>query len=247
MQDEARLLLHDFVSEPQNYMAILRAIAQGDRQQKAIATATGLPQGHVSKYLSTLRETGFVERRLSLTAAPNSRGGRYHISDPYLRFHFRFLSRRQAQLALGVTEQAVTEVKRHLIDFIGTHNWEELCREWLLRSGCDQVGSIWSRQVQIDVAAIDSMAKTICLGECKWNSQKVGRAVLTHLLERVEKAIPGQKTWELHLLGFARAGWTDAAQEFAKATRPQGENWNCSRFELVDLARLDKDLANWSN
>ena len=47
MQAEPRLLLQDFVTEPHNYVAILRAIAGGARAQKDIATRTGLAQGHV--------------------------------------------------------------------------------------------------------------------------------------------------------------------------------------------------------
>src|SRR5690606_5168976 len=100
---------------------ILRAIAHGRRTQKEIATFAGLAQSHVSKYLSVLRETGFVERRVPVTASEGSREGRYHIIDPYLRFYYRFLALRQSQLALDVPEQALAEIKRHLLDFIGTH------------------------------------------------------------------------------------------------------------------------------
>jgi AAA+ ATPase superfamily predicted ATPase len=57
------LLLHDFVREPNNYIAILQAISQQARAQKEMARRTGLPQGHVSKYLSVLHDAGFVARR----------------------------------------------------------------------------------------------------------------------------------------------------------------------------------------
>lgn len=30
---------------------------------------------------------------------------------------------------------ALAEINRHMIDFIGRYTWEELCREWVLRSG----------------------------------------------------------------------------------------------------------------
>ncbi len=98
------------------------------------------------------------------------RSGRHFITDPFLRFYFRFLSRRQVQLALGVQDQALKEIKRHLIDFIGTHTWEELCQEWVLRAGArekllfllDQVGSAWTKNAQVDVVGINSMEKRCC-------------------------------------------------------------------------------------
>ncbi|MCP4419360.1 MAG: ATP-binding protein, partial [Chloroflexi bacterium] len=81
MQAEPRLLLQDFVQEPHNYVSILRAIAGGARAQKEISVRTGLAQGHVSKYLSVLRDAGFVERRVPVTATESSRLGRYHVID----------------------------------------------------------------------------------------------------------------------------------------------------------------------
>ncbi|MGB4802734.1 MAG: ATP-binding protein, partial [Anaerolineae bacterium] len=89
MQAEPRLLLQDFVSDPHNYVGILRAIANDARTQKEIATFTGLVQGHISQYLSILQEAGFVERRAPVTQVERSRLGRYHITDPYLRFYYR--------------------------------------------------------------------------------------------------------------------------------------------------------------
>ena len=159
MQEEPRLLLHDFVREPQNYVAILRAIAHNARTQKEMQAYSGLAQGHVSKYLSVLQDAGFVERRIPVTQAQTTRLGRYHITDPYLRFYYRFLAERQAQLAMGIQQQALNEVKEHLIDFIGMHTWEELSREWLLRASQqdilpfmpDQVGSVWTKKAQVDV------------------------------------------------------------------------------------------------
>jgi hypothetical protein len=53
-----------------------------------------------------------------------------------------------------------------MIDFIGTHTWEELCREWTLRAGAQgvllfppcQAVSAWNTNTQIDVAGMWSVA-----------------------------------------------------------------------------------------
>lgn len=256
MQTEPRLLLQDFLSDPHNYVGILRAIANDARTQKEIATFTGLAQSHISQYLSTLQEAGFVERRVPVTQAERSRLGRYHIVDPYLRFYYRFLANRQTQLALGIQEQALEEIKRHLRDFIGTHTWEELCREWLLRASAnntlallvDQVGSVWTRSAQVDVVGINSMTKVLVLGECKWGIEPMGRSVLTDLIAKTAEVVPSQGEWQVYYLGFARAGWSDSAQSLAReltTTQSGGKNWHIQGMKLLDLPQVDRDLAEW--
>jgi AAA+ ATPase superfamily predicted ATPase len=257
LQDEPRLLLQDFVSEAHNYVAILRAIAFGNRTPKEIAGFTGLTDKHVPAYLSKLVDTGFVERRTPVTAPASTRSGRHYITDPFLRFYFRFLSRRQAQLALGVQDQALEEIKRHLLDFIGTHTWEELCQEWVLRAGAqgklpfspDQVGSVWTKNAQVDVVGINSMEKTLILGECKWSPKEMGRSVLRVLVEKTVEVVPGDGKWKVAYLGFARGGWTAEAQQYANELAKRdlkGENWQVAGMQLLDLQQVDHDLAGWT-
>ena len=255
-EDEPRLLLQDFVSDIHNYASILRAIAYGYRTPKEIASAAGLNERHISMYLSNLLQTGFVERRVPVTESSTSRQGRHHIIDPFLRFHYRFLSRRQAQLALGVRDQALAEIKKHLIDFIGTHTWEELCCEWLLRASGknllpflpDQVGSIWNREAQIDVAGVNFMNKTLILGECKWDRHPKDVGILEKLIDKTEKVLPKDGQWEVFYLGFARSGWTNKAIEFAEseAKKAQGKRWKSVGMLLRSLDQIDDELERWT-
>jgi AAA+ ATPase superfamily predicted ATPase len=257
LHDEPRLLLQDFVSQPHNYVAILRALAHGYRTPKEIAGYTGLNDRHLSMYLSNLIDTGFVERRIPVTQSPKSRSGRHFIVDPFLRFYFRFLSRRQVQLALGVQDQALSEIKRHLVDFIGANTWEELCREWLLRASAfgrlpfapDQVGSAWTRAAQVDVVGINRMEKTLILGECKWDQHRIGRDVLAGLVEKTGQFIPAGGKWRVFYLGFARNGWTNAARRYADQLMESKEvltNWQSVGMELLDLKQVDEDLSSFS-
>jgi AAA+ ATPase superfamily predicted ATPase len=261
MQDEPRLLLQDFLSEIHNYVAILRAIANGRRTPKEISSTAGLADKHIGMYLNNLVHTGFVERRVPVTENETSRLGRHFITDPFLRFYYRFLSRHQDQLAVGVQDQVLEELKRHLVDFIGTYTWEELCREWLLRASGhdrlpflpDQVGSIWNRQAQVDVVGYNSMEKTLILGECKWNRHPIDWDILSDLVEKTSKVIPAEGNWKVYYLGFARQGWTDAAQQFAvqfasqaASGKQKGENWRAVGMQLLDLNQVDEDLAGWT-
>jgi len=256
LMDEPRLLLQDFVSDIHNYVAILRAIAHGYRTPKQIADRAGLNERHISMYLKILIATGYVERRLPVTATAASRLGRHYITDPFLRFYFRFLSERQAQLALGVQEQTLAELKKHLVDFIGTHTWEELCRDWLLQAGArgrlpvmpDQVGSAWTRSAQVDVVGINRMERTLVLGECKWGRHPSDQDVLEKLATQAVEFVPKDGRWRVLLLGFARTGWTDAARRFAQHLAGQSlhEQTRLIGVELLDLKRIDDELAEWA-
>jgi uncharacterized protein len=257
-EDEPRLLLQDFVSEIHNYVAILRAIANGYRTPRDMARAAGLNERHISMYIKNLLQTGFVERRIPVTARGASRQGRHYISDPYLRFYYRFLSQRQAQLALGVRDQALAEIKKHLIDFIGTHTWEELSREWLLRASGkeiipflpDQVGSIWNKEAQIDVAGVNFMDKTLILGECKWNRRSMGVDVLKTLIEKTDKVLPREGDWQVYYLGFSRLGWKQSALDFVRdfsSQRVGGKRWQAAGILLRNLSEVDQELADWTD
>lgn len=258
LQSEPRLLLQDFISDPHNYLSILAAIANGAHILKEIAEITGLPSGHVSKYLGVLTETGFVERRVPVTEPMPSRAGRYHITDPYLRFYFRFLADRQDQLALGAQDIALAEINRHMIDFIGKYTWEELCREWVLRAGAlralpmvaDHVGSAWNSKVQVDVVGINSMEKTLILGECKWTLSSNERKVMAELVEeKAAKIIPARGKWKVYFLGYSRSGWTSGAlayQQEINRQPVQGENWVSVGLRLVTLDELDNNLTRWT-
>ena len=257
MQSEPRLLLQDFVSEPHNYVGVLRAIANNARTQKEISNFSGLQQGHASKYLGVLQESGFVERRVPVTQQERSRQGRYHITDPYLRFYYRFLSARQAQLAMGVQTQVLAEIQSHFLEFIGTHTWEEICREWTLRASVagdlsmmvDHVGSAWTKHAQVDVVGINNAEKQLILGECKWSPKASGRKILSDLIAKTSEIVPKQGEWTVAYLGFARGGWTGPAKDFADEVTKNPKtaaNWKSSSVQLIDLDRVDIDMQKWT-
>jgi len=257
LHDEPRLLLADFLKDPHNYVAILRAIASGAVTPKEIAGLAGLDEKSVPQYLNLLNETGFIARRVPVTKPLGSRLGRHMITDPFLRFYYRFLARRQAQLAMDASDQALEEIKRHLLDFIGTYTWEELCQEWLLRASVhdrlpfqpDQVGGAWTKKAQVDVIGINSMEKTLILGECKWSPRPIDRDVLEDLISKTEEFVPAEGRWKVYYLGFARGGWTEAARQFAcysQTTKTSGNNWQSVGIELITLEQVDNDLSAWS-
>lgn len=246
-------LLQDQVREPRNYLSILHAIGEGQHTLDGIARTTGLPKQNVSTYLRRLADLYMAERHTPVTLPQKrrerSRQGRWRLRDPYLRFYFRFIAPNQRALELELMDTVWANIRAQMRAFVGMTAFEELSREWVLtraRSGSlpfapEDVGSHWATDAQVDVVAISWREKAILLGECKWGTDHVGRALLRELIEektpKVLAALPDRgESWAVHYAFFARTGFTEAAQ--TEAERHQ--------VRLVNLGRLDRDLQTAS-
>ncbi len=258
MQEEPRLLLQDFITDTHNYHGIIRAIAHGALTQHAISQHTGLSQGHISKYLSVLRETGFVERRVPVTeSSGRSRRGHYHVTDPYLRFFYRFLSANQMQLALWSPQQVVQYIESNIGPFIEKNTWPELCRDWMLAAGAldervptlEEIGGTWTRNHFVEVAGINRPRHVLALGACHWTDRPVSHQALQDLVNQTAYLVPKGGQWKIYYFGFASGGWSDEALTLADAMRQAGEagrNWRVKDCTLLDLERINADLIRWS-
>lgn len=244
MLGDAVFLLHEQLDEPRNYMAVIGAIAAGYHRLSDVARMAGIPRANIVKYLGVLQELGYVQRRVPATVRrpERSRKGRYVIVDPYLRFYFRFLAPNLGFIERGMVQQTVSLMREHLTDFIGTHTFEELCRDWVAVQAeqgelpflPERVGSFWSQQAEVDVLAVNWRSRDILLGECKWGTGAVGRGVVRTLVSKSDKVVPpGQ--WTVHYAFFARQGFTAAARTDAAELDAQ----------MVTLEAIEAGLQSW--
>jgi AAA+ ATPase superfamily predicted ATPase len=234
--------------ETQTYESILKSIAAGDRTPQEIGRSLDLSSSYLSPYLKQLEGLHLIQRHIPATIPPKRRQStkisQYRLVDPYLRFYFRFIAPN-----IELAEQELGDVLWNRISdqfraFVGMTAFEDLCREWVLvkaRAGKlplvpEVVGSHWSAHAQVDIVALNWHEKEILLGECKWGVNPVGRTVIRELAEKTPKVVPGEG-WKVHFAYFARARFTDAAQEEAQKTNAI----------LVDLETLDDDLRRALN
>ncbi|HSG41902.1 MAG TPA: ATP-binding protein [Anaerolineales bacterium] len=246
---EPTFLLYDEVREPNIYLAVLKAIGQGAHTLNDISNASLIGKAHLSSYLTRLQELYLVERRLPATVPirglRKSRMGRYHLSDPYFRFYFRFLAPFHDTLTFD-PDRVLARVKDGLRAFVGQTAFEQLSREWVIGQGKkgqlpfepEVVGSHWSASVQVDVVTINWHEKQILLGECKWGLDGIDRQIVRELIEqkmpKVMAGLPdGGIDWRVHYAIFSRGGVTQAA--LAELQRYGGIS--------VDVELLDDDLA----
>ena len=254
--DEPLLLLQDFINDPYNYVGIMRAIAGGAQSSGEICKRTGLSKGHTSKYLSILRDTGFVAREVPVSVVQaTSRLGRYYVTDPYLRFFYRFLSAYQSKIALGEQQQVLSSINESLPEFIQRYTWREICQEWLLRASAkdvipeiERVGSEWKRTFMIDVVGIDKEKRNLVLGACSWGQMQPDLEMITALAKKTATIVPEGGEWSVYYLGFAQNAWAAEAEKQAAEiveTAAKQKPWQVAGVRLLDLQVVSSDLANW--
>ncbi len=246
---EVELLLSDEVREPRTYLAILQAIGNGYHGLTEISHASLVGPTNLSSYLSQLQNLRLVERRLPVTIAPArqrmARQGRYHLSDPFFRFYFRFLQPFAGELSYDPA-RAMPQIRQGLRAFIGQTVFEELARRWVYEQGQagqlafvpNSVGSHWSKTVQVDVVAINWQSRDILLGECKWGLDEIDLQVVRELIDLktplVLADLPNSgKGWNIHYAFFGRGGFTTPARQRAIQMKAL----------VVDAQTLDQTLA----
>ena len=245
MLDDAVFLLHEQLDEPRNYMAVIEAIAAGFHRLTEIAQMAGIERSNLTRYLHVLQELGYVARQVPATVRrpEQSRQGRYVIVDPYMRFYFRFLAPHLGAIEQGRVRQVTSLLYDHLLDFIGTHTFEEICRDWIgvyaemgaLSFLPERIGSYWSKQAQVDVVALNWRTKDILLGECKWGQKLVEREVIRTLLNKADKVLPDTADWHVHYAFFARQGFTSEAQA-------EADGYGAL---LITLEQIEVDMRRW--
>ena len=244
-RSEPAVLISDLVRETRIYESILRTIANG-AHTPAEMVQPGQTTSNLPPYLKRLLELKLIERRIPATIPLSQRESttrsRYHVSDPYLRFYYRFVEPNLELIEYGQVDALWKRVSSQFRAFVGLTTFEELCREWVagqarlgqLAFTPELVGSHWSGDAQVDVVAINWQEKAILLGECKWGTEAVERSVVRELVEKTAAVTPGGE-WRVYYVLFSRAGFTEAAvKEIETAV-------------YVDLAAIDTDLARGLN
>ncbi len=170
---------------------VLSAI-QDSSERKALETAT-------TRALKTLTETkSLVEREVPAWAAPGGRLRRYRITDPYLRFWFRYVERRVEQISRGREDLAITAFDRDWASWRG-RSIEPVVREALTRLSRDDerladvetVHPWWTRDggVEVDVVAM-TRDRSSLVGSIKWRRERGVSAREISALHAVRGRVP---------------------------------------------------------
>ena len=168
LYEEAEILLRLELREFRRYFQVLHSIASGNRGFGDISSSTKIDTATLSKYLSNLKELGFIKDDLPF-GAERARLKRYRLCDNYFSFWFRFVFPNKRLIEMGRLDELLVILKRDLPSHV-SFVFEDIIRDILVRYfGYHDAKAWWNRiGEEIDVVALDTIHKTALFGEVKW-------------------------------------------------------------------------------
>ncbi len=189
-EEPSRLLLDDMRDTTQA-ASILSLIGQGCHRISEIAARLGKPVTALSRPLQRLQDMDLITRELPFGDAPRgTKRTLYKISDPFLRFWFRFVEVNRSRLGAGLAATVEEEIFQRLGHHVG-EVWEELARASvpLLRTGgktWGMAGRWWGpgldrQPLEVDLVSYSLDGGSVLVGEVKWASPKDAGRLLAEL------------------------------------------------------------------
>ena len=213
LYDEPSKLLYDEMRDTVQASSILSFIGNGANKLSEIAARAEKQATDITPHLSRLRELGFINKEIPFgESEKKSKKGLYHITDPLLRFHYRYVIPYRSLIELGNSQAVLTVFKNAENDYV-SRAWEELCRNHISAYGMDGIiyqmasrwwGSYYNEEkqqylpVELDVVAESFDGKHLFIGECKWQEHIDAMEELSRL-QTIAKGLPFTKDHEIHL------------------------------------------------
>jgi len=231
LHEEARLLLDVELPDANTYFSVLRAIAAGQTRVNQIDQRTGIGDtSRVSQMLDRLQRLWLVRKELPVTVRnpERSRQSFYRITDPYLRFWFRFVLPAQGRLAdaEGARRHLEGRIMPQLDEFVSSPAFEEVCQEWLRReTDAAAVGWWWGKlremkgaalrnvDRELDAVAVNDDGGAIAIASCKWTEGRMRLAERDRLEALATHLRPAGEPPALFF--FSRSGFEEALREAA--------------------------------
>lgn len=230
LYEEPNFLLQKEVSEIGSYFSVIKAIAMGNHKLSDIASALGLKQTGLTKYLKVLMDLDLIEREVPITemVPGKSKSGLYRITDNFIAFWFKFVYPYRAYLEKGERDYVLSQIKKGFVQNYASFVYEDVCREkmWTLSAEntwdfkFDRVGRYWgSKAGEVDIVAIDTVGKNLVIGECKYTASPKGLSILHDLQEKAKGISKLTGIQNVNYVIFSSAGFTQGLLEKGNSER----------------------------
>ena len=176
--------------------SLLNVIGNGCHRLSEIAGRMQKPSTHLNHPLSTLIELGFIRRDYPYgESVKTTKRTLYRISDPFLRFYFRYVAPNRSLLVLDDTSSANLKIRSDFNQFVATQ-WEQICRESIHRIFPERIWqpaqSWWGsdrngKPLELDVVSETTDRKTVMIGECKWSDEVNPDMILSGMKNKVSR------------------------------------------------------------
>ena len=191
------IINNEFGSDYTTYYSILQLIANGMNHRSDI---DGALQKDSGTFLQNLEQNfGMVSRIRPILSSPNSKISSYEITDPFLRFWFRFICPYQAMIESGQLKLLRDNINAHYEQFTG-RTLERYFQAQLMETGAyTQVGNWWDKKGdnEIDVVALNELDHAGLIAEVKRNERKLSMTKLEEKAGNLPHGSFGKYRFEL--------------------------------------------------
>lgn len=220
--NEVNSILKQELRTPNNYFAILKAIARGHNKLSEITNGTGLEPQLINKYMDNLIRLQLVQREIPITEEKphKSKKGFYKLSENFVRFWFQYVYAFSSDLEIGNTNQVI-EMFRKNSNILESIAYEQIAREHMYKNQnkivkMDKVGRYWNKLVEIDGIGLDNKLKQIVIMDAKWSNSKISIRELNKLKKKSELIEwNNYNRREIYMI-YSKSGFESDLVKFAK-------------------------------
>ncbi len=187
------LLITEFGKDYGTYYSILSLIAAGKNTLGEINNSIGMESGQYMENLE--KKYVLIKRNKPIFSEKNSRDTRWHISDNYLRFYFKFMSGNQSLIEMEQFDILRKKIHEDYPQYSGLVLENYFREKMIEEEKITEIGSYWDRkgQNEIDIIAVNDMTMKAIVAEVKRDPK---RADIGELEEK-SKHVHGLKGYEV--------------------------------------------------
>jgi len=171
LYEEMTVFLEQELREPAVYNTILATLARDCCKLNDIYKHTGFSRAKISVYLKILMELDLVEKVYSYETEgrSNAQKGIYRISNPYVRFYFRYLFPNQSLMQLVEPEEFYEAKVKDSYPLFVEETYRKICREQM-KTRYAQVGEWVGKSGNLDIVAVDD-AGNVSVAACSYSRE----------------------------------------------------------------------------
>jgi AAA+ ATPase superfamily predicted ATPase len=197
LYEEPLKLFRDDIKDMVKTATIMSYIGAGAHRLSEIAARSGDIATNLSRPLAKLLALGYLRKEVPFAEQEkNTKKSLYKISDPFMRFYFRFVVPYRSFIEMGRITPILADLDKHFAGYVAEY-WEELCREAVSGNTIDGItygmASRWwgsvsrEEQLELDVVAESLDKKYLLVGECKWTASEQSKRLLANLQAKAGK------------------------------------------------------------
>ena len=214
LYNEVEFLMRQELRETNIYNTLIATVAMGNTKLNDIYQKTQIDRAKISVYIKNLIDLNILNREFpvsdSIKSTASVQRGLYNIADNFFNFWYRFVFPNLSELEAGDVEGVYTYSIKPFIDSYASKAFENVCIQYLRNKNIQgslpirfkKIGRWWEKDCEIDIFAFDEKDKYI-IGECKWQSTKMGISDLEHLKGKIKKL----KVSEAYFYLFSKSGF----------------------------------------